>query len=141
MLDEAQGSLSGFDFHVSPALDSFYDWASRKQVTVATFYSSILHARPRSSTGGHVQLLIAGTAGAGGPPAPQDSRDGRRSIAEHVGAVRWHVRQDGSAVDPAGETATGAIDLDAVLGPQRASADGRDRLQHVVPVVRRHELG
>ena len=26
MLDEAQGSLSGFDFHVSPASESFYDW-------------------------------------------------------------------------------------------------------------------
>src|SRR5690349_16784036 len=35
----------------------------------------------------------------------------------------------------------GSIDPDALLGAKRTFADGRDRLQHVVPMVRWHELG
>ena len=47
----------------------------------------------------------------------------------------------GPAVDCAGEAVAGAVAADAVLDSQRAAADGRDRLQHAVPLVRRAEHG
>src|SRR5271170_3884731 len=40
-----------------------------------------------------------------------------------------------AAVDSAGKAASGAVAADAVLGAQRAAADGGDQLQHSVPVV------
>src|SRR5208283_3051623 len=41
----------------------------------------------------------------------------------------------------ASEIATGAVVATAVLDSQRAAADGRDRLQHAVSLVRRVESG
>src|SRR5437660_1245041 len=52
--------------------------------------------------------------------------------------TRW-VRQGRAAVDSAGTTVASAVVADAVLDPQRAIADGRDRLQHAVPLVYRIE--
>src|SRR6516162_6849078 len=48
---------------------------------------------------------------------------------------------EGRAVDCAREVAAGATVADAVLDSQRAAADGRNRLQHVVPLVCGVELG
>lgn len=40
-----------------------------------------------------------------------------------------------AAVDCAGEAFVSAVIADAVFDPQQAPADGRDRLQYVVPLV------
>ena len=42
---------------------------------------------------------------------------------------------------PRGEASARTTDSDAVLDPQRTVADGGDRLQHVVPMVRGDEPG
>ena len=42
---------------------------------------------------------------------------------------------------PPEQVAAGAVAADAVLGAQRAAADGGDRLQHVVSLVCGAELG
>ena len=63
------------------------------------------------------------------------------ALCEHVGPIRRDVRQDRAPVDSAGEVAARAADSDAVLGAQRTAADGRDRLQRAVPLVRGHEYG
>jgi hypothetical protein len=40
-----------------------------------------------------------------------------------------------AAVDCAGEAFVSAVIADAVFDPQQTAADGRDRLQYVVPLV------
>jgi len=55
-------------------------------------------------------------------------------------ALRYDVRPRGPSVDSA-RTTVASVAADSVLDPQRAVADGRDRLQHAVPLVYRIELG
>ena len=62
-------------------------------------------------------------------------------LSQLVATVRQHVRQRGPAVDCAGEVVASAVAADAVLDPQRAAADGTDRLQPAVPLVRGPERG
>src|SRR5438093_1079563 len=58
-----------------------------------------------------------------------------------LAANRCHVRNDGPAIDSAREAAARPVASDAVLDSQRAAADGRDRLQRTVPLVRGNEYG
>src|SRR6516225_1688968 len=46
-----------------------------------------------------------------------------------------------ASLDRPGEAAASPAVADAVFHPQRAAADGRDRLQHPVPLVCRAEPG
>src|SRR2546430_4705552 len=55
--------------------------------------------------------------------------------------VSQAVRENGAAVDCAGEVVAGATAASAVLGPQRAAVDGTARLQSAVPLVRGLEHG
>src|SRR6266576_6602332 len=56
-------------------------------------------------------------------------------LTRTVAALRCDVRSRGPSVDCAGEAVAGAVAADVVLDPQRATADGRDGLQSVVPLV------
>jgi hypothetical protein len=56
-------------------------------------------------------------------------------------AVQQDVRESGSPVDSAGAVVARAAVADVVFGAHRAAADGRDRLQHFVPLVRGAEYG
>src|SRR5581483_9053888 len=47
----------------------------------------------------------------------------------------------GPSVDPAGEVAACAVVADVLFGSFGAAADGGDRLQHPLPLVRGAELG
>src|SRR5271168_1184147 len=49
--------------------------------------------------------------------------------------------ESGSPVDSAGAVVARTVAADVVFGAQRAALDGRDGLQHIVPLVRGIEFG
>src|SRR5713101_129412 len=98
-------------------------------------YGTKNHARSGRAAEPDIQLLIAGSAGAERSSVARDPGHGGRGADPDVGTVRRHVCQRGPAVDCAGKAVAGAVAADAVLGAQRASADGRDGLQPAVPLV------
>src|ERR1700733_15244653 len=100
-----------------------------------------MHARPRSSAESDVQLYVARDAGAEGPSAACDPVHGGRGTFPVVATDRHHVRERWPAIDSAREVVAGAVAADAVLDPQRAATDGKDRLQRAVPLVCGTELG
>src|SRR6202167_6175517 len=58
-----------------------------------------------------------------------------------VAAVQQDVRESGAPVDTAGAVVAGATVAAVVFGAERAAVDGRDGLQHFVPVVCGTEFG
>src|SRR5271154_1069119 len=99
------------------------------------------HARNRSSAGARVQLFVAGGASSEGPSAAGGAGNDRGGSEGYVVTVRRDVRATGSAVDPSREASAGAVIADSLLSPIGATADGRDRLQHAVPLVCWSESG
>ena len=59
------------------------------------------------------------------------------ALAALNGRLRGAVLGDGPALDPAGDAAAGDAVAGVLLGALRADADGADRLQPAVPLVRR----
>ena len=101
---------------------------------------SLVYAWHQPGADRDVQLPFARGAGACEPPAAWHPGYGGRGVKGHI-AVRLDVLKDQSTVNSARETAARAADPDALLDPQRTAVDGRDRLQHAVPLVCRHEPG
>src|SRR5258708_34935217 len=99
------------------------------------------HARNRSAAESCVQLHYSGAAGAQRPSAAADPQDGGRNPEATVAAVPEDVREGGPPVDSAGAVVARAAVADVVFGAQRTAADGRDGLQHFVPLVRGTEFG
>ena len=58
-----------------------------------------------------------------------------------VATVRQTLRPHGAPFDRTGEVAARAVAASALQRAQRATADGRTRLQHAVSLVRRVEPG
>ena len=99
------------------------------------------HAWTRSAAESRLQLHIAGAAGAQRSSAATDPHDGGRDPEATVAAIRQDVRKGGPPVDSAGAVVAGATVADVVFGAQRAAVDGREGLQHFVPVVCGAEFG
>ena len=114
---------------------------SRKSCNEAAQNASNVHARNRSAAESRVQLHFPGAASAQGSSAAADPHDGGRNPEAAVAAVQQDVRESGSAVDTAGAVVARAAVADVVFGAQRAAADGRDGLQHFVPLVCGAEFG
>src|SRR5215203_1564590 len=90
----------------------------------------------RRATGIDVQLCVAGSAGAGGPPVARDSSDYRPRARAALVALRYAVYQFRPPLDSAGEAVARAPAPSAVHHSQRATADRADRLQPAVSLVR-----
>src|SRR5271154_6647120 len=99
------------------------------------------HARNRSAADSRVQLHFPGATSAQRPSIAADPRDGGRNPEAAVAAVQQDVRESGSPIDSAGAVIACAAVTDVVFGAQRAALDGRDGLQHLVPLVCRTEFG
>src|SRR5690348_14606811 len=97
------------------------------------------HARNRSAARSRFQLSFAGAASTQGSSVTTHSRPGRPETA--FAAVRQDVRESGPSLDSTGTVVARAAVADAVFGAQRAAADGRDRLQRSVSLVRGAESG
>src|ERR1017187_380558 len=93
------------------------------------------HARKRSAAESRVQLHFPGAASAERSFAAADPHDGGQNPEATVATVQQDVRESGAPVDTAGAVVAGATVADVVFGAERAAADGRDGLQHFVPVV------
>src|SRR6266566_1076597 len=88
-----------------------------------------------------VQPHFARAACAEGPFVAVDPHDGGRNPEAAFAAVQQDVREGGTPVDSAGTVVARTAVADVVLGAQRAATDGRDGLQHFVPLVCRAEFG
>src|SRR5882762_479593 len=95
----------------------------------------------RSSASGNVQLSVARATSAEGSSFARHSQDYRGRVRGPVATVRQNGCADGSAIDRAGEVAAGVAAASALQRAQRAPADGRVELQHVVSLVRGSEYG
>ena len=93
------------------------------------------HARNRSAAESCVQLHFPGAASAQGPSAAADPHHGGRDPEAALAAVQQDVRKSGPPVDSAGTVVARATVADAVFSAQRTAPDGRDGLQHFVPLV------
>src|SRR5271169_6621368 len=98
------------------------------------------HARNRSAAESRVQLHFPGAASAPRPSTAADPHDGGRDPEAALAAVQQDVRQSGPPVDSTGAVVAGAAVADVVFGAQRAAPDGRDGLQHFIPLVCGAEL-
>lgn len=94
-------------------------------------------ARARRSAGAPVQLRPPGGPRTGQSSAASDPGAGGRGPGRAERALRSALFADGAALDPAGDAAAGEPAAGFLLGALRAAADGADRRQPVVPVVRR----
>src|ERR1700739_978189 len=99
------------------------------------------HERNRSAAESRVQLPFPRAASTQGPSAAADPHDGGRNPEAAVAAVPQDVRERWSAADSAGAVVARATVADVVFGAQRAAADGRDGLQHFIPLVCGAEFG
>src|SRR6202453_4364978 len=99
------------------------------------------HARNRSAAESRAQLHFPVAASAQRPSAAGDPHDGGRNPEAAVAAVPQDVRESGPSVDSTGAVVAGAAVADVVFGAQRAATDGRDGLQHIVPLVCGTEFG
>lgn len=99
------------------------------------------HARNRSAAGSRVQLHFPKAASAEGPSVAADPHDGGRNPEAAVTAVQQDVRESGAPVDSAGAVVARTAVAAVLFGAQRAAPDGRDGLQHFVPLVCGTEFG
>src|SRR6185437_14991264 len=95
------------------------------------------HARKRSGEGsGTVPLWLDGGADPGGPPVASSAAAGGCGAAFDEPGVRRPVCEARPALDTTGAAAAGAAAAGVLLGSQRTPADGTDRVQPAVPLVR-----
>src|ERR1039458_2051487 len=99
------------------------------------------HARNRSAAESRVQLHFPRAESAQGSSAAADSHHGGRNPEAAVATVQQDVCESGTPVDSAGAVVACTAVADVVFGAQRAATDGRDGLQHFVPVVCGAEFG
>ncbi len=92
---------------------------------------------PDEQTSHMFSYLVARAARAPGPSAAGDPADDGRGAGGAVAALRPDVLGHRPAVDSARAAAAGAAAAVALHDAQRAAADGGDRLQHPVSLVRR----
>src|SRR3974377_499094 len=97
--------------------------------------------RNRSAAESRVYLHFPRAGRAPGPSAAADPHDGGRNPEAAVAAVQQDVCESGAPVDSAGAVVARAAVADVVFGAQRATAHGRDGLQHFVPLVRGAKYG
>src|SRR6266478_1260449 len=93
------------------------------------------HARRRSAAGRDVQLYLTRQESAAGPSVAADSTHRGSGFRATVTAVQQALCTRWSAVDRSGEAAACLVGAVAVLGAQRAAADGAAGLQPAVPLV------
>jgi hypothetical protein len=78
-------------------------------------YGTRRHARRRSAAESHVQLFVAGSAGAEGSSAARCPGHGGRSAYSTLAAVRHDACPRGTSVDCAGEAVAGTVAADPHL--------------------------
>src|SRR5713101_2625498 len=93
------------------------------------------HARRRSAAGRDVQLYLTRQESAAGPSVAADSSNCGSGFRATLTAVQKDICTCGSTFDRSGEAAAGLVTAVAVLGAQRAAADGAAGLQPAVPLV------
>src|ERR1700687_1585852 len=94
----------------------------------------VANARRRSAATRDVQLYPTRQESAAGPSVAADSNHCGSGFRATLTAVQQALCTRGSAVHRSGEAAAGLFTAVAVLGAQRAGADGATVLQPAIPL-------